>query len=127
MSAIKDGRVSIMLDKERHLLFSLNVLDAIQERYESVEILEDLLNDPKHRFKNLRWLLTLMINDGADDGEPELTEKQVGKLVTPDRFSELAKAVLDAFAIGSRGTAKADQEEPEEEPEEDEKNGEAGE
>jgi hypothetical protein len=30
MSAIKDGRFPIMLDKERHLLFSLNAIDEIK-------------------------------------------------------------------------------------------------
>ena len=31
MSAIKDGRFPITLDKERHLLFSLNVIDEMQD------------------------------------------------------------------------------------------------
>lgn len=33
MSAIKDGRFPIMLDKERHLLFSLNAIDEMQDKF----------------------------------------------------------------------------------------------
>ena len=33
MSAIRDGRYPIMLDKERHLLYDLNALDMIQDRF----------------------------------------------------------------------------------------------
>ena len=33
MSAIKDGRLPIVLDKERHLLFSLNVIDEMQDKF----------------------------------------------------------------------------------------------
>ncbi|MFR4009202.1 MAG: hypothetical protein ACLT0Y_07995 [Christensenellales bacterium] len=35
MSAIKDGRLPIVLDKERHLLFSLNVIDEMQDKLEA--------------------------------------------------------------------------------------------
>ena len=67
MSAIKDGRFPITLDKERHLLFSLNVIDEMQDKFGGFDKLDKALSG-KDSVKNLRWLLTLLLNEGADDG-----------------------------------------------------------
>lgn len=71
MSAIKDGRTTIMLDKQRHLLFSLNVIDEVQDRFQDIEALPAKLQG-KDGIKTLRWLLTLLLNEGRDEAEPEL-------------------------------------------------------
>ena len=71
MSAIKDGRLPIVLDKERHLLFSLNVIDEMQDKFGSFDRLDEVLKG-KDSIKNLRWLLTLLINEGADDESPSV-------------------------------------------------------
>ena len=104
MSAIKDGRFPITLDKERHLLFSLNVIDEMQD---------------------LRWLLTLLLNEGAEDGEEELTEKQVGKLIHTGNFLEVKSSIFKAFSMGNNGTAEppARDDEEEEDDGEDNENG----
>ena len=65
MSAIKDGRLPIVLDKERHLLFSLNVIDEMQDKFGGFDKLAEMLIG-KDGIKNLRWLLTLLLNEGAD-------------------------------------------------------------
>ena len=75
MSAIKDGRLPIVLDKERHLLFSLNVLDEMQDRFGGFDTLAEVLSG-KEGIKNLRWLLTLLLNEGAGDDEDPLTENR---------------------------------------------------
>ena len=67
MSAIKDGRFPITLDKERHLLFSLNVIDEMQDKFGGFDKLDKALSG-KDSVKNLRWLLTLLLNEGAEDG-----------------------------------------------------------
>lgn len=59
MSAIKDGRLPIVLDKERHLLFSLNVIDEMQDKFGGFDKLAEMLKG-KDGIKNLRWLLTLV-------------------------------------------------------------------
>ena len=103
MSAIKDGRFPIMLDKERHLLFSLNAIDEMQDKFGGFDRLDKVLSG-KDSIKNLRWLLTVLLNEGAEEGEAELTEKQVGKLIHTGNFAEVKSAIFKAFSMGNNGT-----------------------
>lgn len=126
MSAIKDGRFPIVLDRERHLLFSLNAIDEMQDKFGGFDRLDKVLSG-KDSIKNLRWLLTLLLNEGAEEGEEALTEKQVGKLIHTGNFIEVKSAIFKAFSLGNNGT----EEPPARDDEEDggdntEKNAEAG-
>ena len=123
MSAIKDGRLPIVLDKERHLLFSLNVIDEMQDKFGGFDKLAEMLKG-KDGIKNLRWLLTLLLNEGADDGE-----EQVGKMIHTGNFNEVKTAIFKAFAMGNSGTAEPPQDDEDDEPEyaeEERKNAQAG-
>lgn len=113
MSAIKDGRFPIVLDKERHLLFSLNAIDEMQDKFGGFDRLDTVLSG-KDCIKNLRWLLTVLLNEGAEDDEEPLTEKQVGKLIHTGNFAEVKTAIFKAFSMGNNGTP-----EPPEPPEQD--------
>ena len=113
MSAIKDGRFPIVLDKERHLLFSLNAIDEMQDKFGGFDRLDTVLSG-KDSIKNLRWLLTVLLNEGAEDDEEPLTEKQVGKLIHTGNFAEVKTAIFKAFSMGNNGTT-----EPPEPPEQD--------
>lgn len=113
MSAIKDGRFPIVLDKERHLLFSLNAIDEMQDKFGGFDRLDTVLSG-KDSIKNLRWLLTVLLNEGAEDDEEPLTEKQVGKLIHTSNFAEVKTAIFKAFSMGNNGTP-----EPPEPPEQD--------
>ena len=126
MSAIKDGRFPIKLDsKERHLLFSLNVIDEMQDKFGGFDTLSEVLQG-KDSIKNLRWLLTLLLNEGADEGEEELTEKQVGKMIHTGNFDEVKSSIFKAFAVGNSGDNKPeDDPDGEEEDEKEEKNAKA--
>lgn len=122
MSAIKDGRYPLMLDRQRHLLFSLNVIDEIQDKFGGFDKLDTVLAG-KDGIKNLRWLLTLLINEGADEGEEELSEKQVGRLIHTGNFEEVKTAIFKAFSIGNRGTDEPEDQDDDEDSENiDEKN-----
>lgn len=126
MSAIKDGRLPIALDKDRHLLFSLNVIDEMQDKFGSFDRLDEVLKG-KDSIKNLRWLLTLLINEGADDGEELLTEKATGKMIHTGNFNEVKTAIFNAFAVGNSGTAEPPADEGgEEDGDEEEKNAQTG-
>ena len=129
MSAIKDGRFPIMLDKERHLLFSLNAIDEMQDKFGGFDRLDEVLSG-RDSIKNLRWLLTVLLNEGAEEGEPELTEKQVGKLIHTGNFAEVKDAIFKAFSMGNNGTeeppARDDEEDDDEEDGAEEKNTQAG-
>ena len=127
MSAIKDGRLPIVLDKERHLLFSLNVIDEMQDRFGGFDRLDEVLKG-KDSIKNLRWLLTLLLNEGADDGEPELTEKDVGRMIHTGNFGEVKTAIFKAFSLGNSGTEEppADEDSGDEDDGDEGKNAQAG-
>lgn len=130
MSAIKDGRFPIVLDRERHLLFSLNAIDEMQDKFGGFDRLDKVLSG-KDSIKNLRWLLTLLLNEGAGEEEEELTEKQVGKLIHTGNFIEVKSAIFKAFSLGNNGTEEPTARDDEEDDEEDsgdntEKNAEAG-
>lgn len=83
MSAIKDGRMPVELNgKTYYLLFSLNALDEMQDRFGGYDKLDKAFDQSNPTMiKDLRWLLTLIINEGMEEGETPLTEQQVGKLI----------------------------------------------
>lgn len=105
MSAIKDGRYPFNINgKEYNLLFSLNALDEIQDKFGGYDKLSEVFNrESPTMIKDLKWLLTLLINEGAAEGEPQLTEQQVGKLIHLGNFAEVQNAIYAAFAYGANG------------------------
>ena len=125
MSAIKDGRFPIVLDKERHLLFSLNAIDEMQDKFGGFDRLDTVLSG-KDSIKNLRWLLTALLNEGAEDDEEPLTEKQVGKLIHTGNFAEVKTAIFKAFSMGNNGTPEPPEQDGEDAEEDIEKNMTAG-
>ena len=110
MSAIKDGRVpltitdgkiAVTLDQERYILFSLNVIVKVEQKFGSFESLDDHIRTGPDRIKNLRWLLTELINEGAADEDQKLTERDVGKILHPGLLAEAQNAVFNAFAVNT--------------------------
>ena len=113
--------------KERHLLFSLNVIDEVQDRFGGFDHLDEVLSG-KDAIKNIRWLFTILLNEGADEGDEELTEKQVGKMIHTGNFAEVKTAIFAAFSMGNSGsTEPASDDEEDDDEEDDGKNTAAGE
>lgn len=105
MSAIKDGRLPVELNgKELYLLFSLNALDEMQDRFGGYDNLDKAFdqNNPT-MIKDLRWLLTLVINEGMEEGEQQLTEKQVGKMIHLGNLQQIKDAIFAAFVHSVNG------------------------
>lgn len=104
MSAIKDGRLPIELGGvTRHFLFSLNAIDEMQDKFGGFEVLDTVLYG-KDGIKNLRWLITMLLNEGKDEGEADLTEKEVGKMIHTGNLSDIRAAIFRAFSMGNSGT-----------------------
>ena len=53
--------------------------------------------------KDLRWLLTLIINEGMEEGETPLTEQQVGKLIHIGNLPQIKDAIFSAFVYSTNG------------------------
>ena len=93
MSAIKDSRYPITLKgKEYNLLFSLNALDALQDRYGGYDKLSEVLNESNPNWvKETKWLLTMLINEGLlaeDENAETLGEDRVGRLIHMGNIKE---------------------------------------
>lgn len=89
-------------DKEIKLVFNLNVMQAIQEEYQTIDKWGKL-TDGEHGEVNIKALifgLKEMINEGVeidndDNGtnEPLFTEKQVGRIISSIGIEEASKAL----------------------------------
>lgn len=115
MSAIKDGRYPIELNgEEYHMLFSLNALDEMQDKfggYDNLNVVFD--KESKTQIKDLKWLLTLLINEGMDEGQKELSEREIGKKIHVGNLINIQNTIYKAFAHGVNGGNKKEKDEEE--------------
>lgn len=108
MSAFKSGAYPVTLNgKEYGLLFSLNALDEVQGKFGGYDKLSEVFNDKNpNLFKDTRWLLTLLINEGIlaeDENAKMIDEKKVGRLIHAGNLQEVQSAIFKSFAAGTAG------------------------
>lgn len=90
--------------KTYYLLFSLNALDEMQDRFGGYDKLDKAFDQSNpNMIKDLRWLLTLIINEGMEEGETPLTELQVGKLIHIGNLPQIKDAIFAAFVYSTNG------------------------
>lgn len=107
--------------QEFGLLFSLNSIDEIQDHFNiSISQLTELMNDERSVFKNLRYLLTVLINEAIDDENDgfssteskeqrlHVDERWVGRKISTNNFKQLTNDILRAFAEGSPESEEED-------------------
>jgi hypothetical protein len=89
MANVQRGEATIMLDKERVIKFDLNALIDVEESlgFSLAELGE------KMSIKAMRTLLTA----GLRHEDEELTERQVGSLITMDNMKEVQEALSVAM------------------------------
>ena len=103
-------------DRDYKIVFNLNVMEIIQEEYETLEAWAEL-TDGKAGEVNIKALifgLTAMLNEGIDidneengTKEPFLTSKQVGRMIT-DVGIDNATNTMNDLVIDSTKTEGAD-------------------
>ncbi len=108
MNAMKSGAYPITLNGEEYgLLFSLNALDEMQERFGGYDKLHEVFNkDNKDWVKDTRWLFTLLINEARlaeNENAETLSEQKVGRLINAGNLREIQQAIFAAFAAGTTG------------------------
>lgn len=107
MSDLKPRGIPFCFDgTERHFLFTLNAIDALQEKYgKSVfEIIEGIVKDEVPS-KTLREILKILLNDeaarAAAKGKeiPEVTDQDVGEMIGMDNYWEVVGVLMQAYGI----------------------------
>jgi hypothetical protein len=92
-SDIKQTGVTVALDKERKLIFDLNSLCSLEEKYGSVDIAMGEMQTGK--LSAIRYFLFLALSNEDDS----LTEKQTGKLVTILNLSDIMNKLVEAINV----------------------------
>ena len=110
------------------MLFSLNVLDEMQDKFGGFDKMAEAL-EGKNGIRNLKWLLALVINEGREEEEEPLTEEQVGRMVHTGNLASIRSDMFKAFSFGNAGDpdSLAMENEEDEEDEAERKNAAAGE
>ena len=79
--------------------FTLNLIDEVQTYFDKP--LSDVFNliiDSPQSVSNLRYMLTLLLND-APEAESELTQEEVGKKIDIRSFDYYYRKVIEALGI----------------------------
>lgn len=102
MSDLRPKHTEIELGGKTYgLLFDLNAIDEIQDRFDiPISQLGELMSDERKTFKALKTLLAILINEAIDDsesGEPHVTDAFVGRKITVADIVNLKGKVFAAF------------------------------
>ena len=109
MSDLRPRGIPILVNgEERHLLFTLNIIDEIQDRYEKTlsEVLDDVTNEDVSGHM-LRDVLVMLLNDEVarekyrdpESAMKEITEQEAGWLIGLDNRFALVASVLKAYGV----------------------------
>ena len=80
-------------------VFTLNCIDEVQEHYDlSLSGIIDLFIDGKRAARNVRYLLTLLLNE-SEDCEKALDEAEVGAAIDVRTFGYYYGKVLEALGV----------------------------
>jgi hypothetical protein len=110
MSALKPKGEKIKLGNNEYCLrFTLNAIDDIQEHFNiGISELDKLFDDERNRIKNLRYLLTVLINEDIDCENDETGEKRshvderyVGRQIHAGNMAAIMNSVYKAFSVQS--------------------------
>lgn len=107
MSDLKPRGIPFCFDgTERYFLFTLNTIDAIQEKYgKSIfDIIEEIVKDEVPS-KLLREIVKIMLNAEASRAAtkgkkiPEVTDQDVGEMIGMDNYWGVVGALMQAYGI----------------------------
>lgn len=102
--------------KKYKLVFNLNVMEAIQEEYGTLNKWGELTDGGKKKEPNAKAVIfgfTQMLNEGIDIANEEngtddkpLTQKQVGRLITEVGINSAALSLNNAVIEGTKSDEK---------------------
>ena len=107
MSDLRPRGVPIVFDGvERHFLFTLNLIDEIQEKYDKnlLKVLDQMVKEDQSEH-TLRDITMMLLNDEAERAKrrgeeiPKVSEADVGEMIGLDNYWDVVKAILEAYGI----------------------------
>lgn len=110
MSDMKPAGIKIKLGEKNYTLrFDLNTIDDIQHEFKRpVGDLSELIQDPIEGFRNLKKILSIMINAGIaydnyinGKSDKDVNEKIVGMLIDPDNLAQYSGHIFKAVSSGT--------------------------
>lgn len=120
MGSMNPRGIAVEFEGEvRHLLFTLNVIDEIQEIYDKTihEVVVAVADDDVNS-GGLRKLVTILLNDEARRSEKtdkpieKLTEYEVGDLIGLDNYQDVLIALLKAYGASLPEAEDEDDDDP---------------
>lgn len=88
---------------EREVVFSLNAMAELEEKYGSVE--EAFTKVQNGSVAAIRFLLWCVL---VPDGETDLTEREIGKLIKLDNLNDIMDMLMDTLQAQMPDTVSAD-------------------
>lgn len=94
VSAVKNTKRTVDLGDgvEREVILSLNAMADLEEKYGSIEAAFAKVQEGS--VAAIRYLLWCIL---VPDGDEDLTEKEVGKLIRIDNLSEIMGSLMDVL------------------------------
>ncbi len=107
MSDLRPRGTPVVIDgEERHLLFTLNAIDEIQDHFDApMSDVWDKLTDKRESEKTIRYLICALLNDEAAREQrngkelKSYTEEEVGWAITVGNVNEIMMALLDTYGL----------------------------
>jgi hypothetical protein len=110
--------------KERHFLFTINVIDQIQDHYDMHidEVMNMLLGkEPEERrksYSNLKYIVTTLVNEDVEIHNEEseekwkpVTENYIGRHISMDNIGIVTLTVIQAYTASLPAKESEDEEE----------------
>ena len=91
VNKVKKPAVTIDLDKERHLKYTLNAFAEMEDRYGSVDAALEVVKN-----NNMRAII-FIIWCGLTHEDEDLTEKQVGNMIEIDQLQDIVGKLNEAI------------------------------
>lgn len=118
-TVLRPKGVPIVLDgEERHFLFTLNVIDQLQEHYNCtmMDVFARLANE-ETVYNTVRYVTYVLLTDEVERAKwkdknsklRSVSEKEVGWLVTLDNIREVNRAIVKAYGLSM---PEADEDDP---------------
>lgn len=101
--------------QEYGMRFTINAIDDIQDHFDiPISDLSSVMSDERHSIRNLRYLITVLINEDIDIKNdaganiPHVNERYIGRYINSSNMSDFIKSVYGCFTDGSPKSEEKD-------------------